>query len=136
MSEKFVPTKASKVQDDKEKMLDEQRWRVLKVQAFEDGILARVLTQGQCSAEKEALASLHTIWHTSVLVGDGHAGVGEELMWRHIMCRGAKTGNDRHILDHSVDSMPAHIGCAEKAPSFMRVSCGVCSNTADGQNPA
>ena len=55
--------------------------------------MARLLTQGLCEAKKEALASPHTFGQSSVLVGVGHAGVGEELMWRHLERCASKQSN-------------------------------------------
>ena len=90
---KFEPTNAKKVEDADGTRLVDQRWRTLKVQTFEDGILARVLTRCQCQAEKDDLAQPYDHHNTPVLLGIGHVGVGEELMWRHVSACASPTSS-------------------------------------------
>ena len=75
------------------KPLEDQRWRTLKVQTFEDGLLARVLTRAQCNAEKEDLSAPYQVHNTPVLAGVGHVGAGEELFWRHKGTCASKTSS-------------------------------------------
>ena len=53
---------------------------MLKVQTFEDGLLARMLAQYQTDAEKANWSSPHDQHSTPALVGVGHTGIGEELL--------------------------------------------------------
>ena len=81
---KAESTKKSKVLGLDGKKLEHPRFRVLKIQTFEDGLLARVLTAAQCEAEKDSLRSPHNPSGSPVLVGSGHVGVGAEVFWRHL----------------------------------------------------
>ena len=90
---KHEPTKWSKVEAPDGKLLEDQRWRTLKVQSFEDGLFARVLTRAQCNAEKEDLAAPYQMHNAPVLAGVGHVGAGEELFWRHVGACASKTSS-------------------------------------------
>ena len=96
IAEKDEPTKTPKVEDDSGKPLELQRWRTLKVQTFEDGLLARILTQAQTSAEKKDLACPHAHTNTPVLAGVGHVGTGEELFWKHFSACAESTSSIFH----------------------------------------
>ena len=77
-------TKRNKVYNSDGTKLKNPRFRVLKVQTFEDGLLARILTTRQGHAEKAAFSSPYSRAGSPVLVGAGHLGVGAELFWRHV----------------------------------------------------
>ena len=81
---KAESTKKTKILGPDGKKLEHPRFRVLKIQTFEDGLLARVLTAAQCEAEKDSLRSPHNPATSPVLVGSGHVGVGAEVFWRHL----------------------------------------------------
>ena len=68
-------TKRDKVVGKDGKKLKQPRFRNLKVQTFEDGLLARIWTLRQCEAEKNTFASPWSLSGSPVLVGSGHLGV-------------------------------------------------------------
>ena len=94
IKEECTPRK--KVYDDKGSRLENPRFRVLNVQTFEDGLMARIITSQQCKAEKDSFSSCYSPAGSPVLVGSGHVGVGNNLFWRHFL---QVEGTERMVPD-------------------------------------
>lgn len=100
-------TPARKALDEEGELLELPRFRIIKVQSFEDGLVARLLTNSAKEAELEAFHDSTRYGKTPVLVGGGLAGEGREKYIGHLRamqdagpqvfpddCKGGALGDD------------------------------------------